>query len=395
MTVGVAAAGFDVVVVGGGIVGVSAGLGCARAGAQVALVDSGESGQASAAGAGIVAPVGLGGDEVGREWTRLVASAIAHYDRLLAWLHDAGMADVGFSRVGELVLATRDCDVPPLEELVARLRDLAEDGIPLGRVERVSGGDVSQSWPELRPGLDGVFIENVARMDGRRMCAAVGDLARLEGVAFLAGHAALRKADGGTFSLLVDGSPVQAGSIVVAAGAWSSPMLRELGVHRDVRPVRGQILHLGTAAARTGARPVINTFESQYFLGFPEGRIVTGGTHEPEAGFDSRGTADGLHAILSRALRIAPGLGASTVVEARVGLRPRSTDGAPIVGRPGTADNVVVATGLGAWGLTLGPLAGAVAAEQALGLAPSTGAEFRGPDREPVPSAAEPSPDAH
>jgi D-amino-acid dehydrogenase len=56
---------------------------------------------------------------------------------------------------------------------------------------------------------------------------------------------------------------------------------------------------------------------------------------------------------------------------------------------------VVVATGLGAWGLTLGPLVGQVAAEQALDLAPSFEAGFLGPDREAIRDAAELSPSLH
>jgi D-amino-acid dehydrogenase len=69
-----------------------------------------------------------------------------------------------------------------------------------------------------------------------------------------------------------------------------------------------------------------------------------------------------------------------------VGFRPQSSDGYPIVGRTRAADDVVVATGLGAWGLTLGPLLGEVAADQALGLAPSFDAGFLGPDRRPIDS---------
>ena len=140
--------------------------------------------------------------------------------------------------------------------------------------------------------------------------------------------------------------------MVLATGAWSQPLLEEIGVAMSVQPVRGQIVHLQLADQATGRRPVINTFEGHYFLGFPDGRVVVGGTHEPEAGFDASITAGGVHSVLDKTLRIAPGLAAGSLVETRVGLRPRSRDGYPIVGRPHGTTNTVVATGLGAWGLT-------------------------------------------
>ncbi len=390
---GLRAGEFDVVVIGGGIVGASAGLRCASLGAHVAVVDAGLPGQATAAGAGIVSPVGLSGYETSLAWTTLVASAISHYDRLLDLLGEAGMSDVGFSRVGEIVVTTREADGLLLEDLAGRLSTLAEQGIPVGRVERLDPPDLTRSWPELRTDLHGLFIENVARMDGRRMGAAIRDLAVLRGATFVDGHAKVDIDADHTCSLRVDDEPVRTGAIILAAGAWSAPTLCALGVRTTVQPVRGQIVHLDVAGARTEVRPVVNTFEGHYFLGFPGHRVVTGGTHEPEAGFDHRVTAEGLHSVLSKALRIAPGLGAGTVLETRVGFRPRSADGYPLVGRPGASHNVVVATGLGSWGLTLGPMVGEVAAEQALGLPSSIELDLLTPDREAIGIATALSPD--
>lgn len=377
---------------GGGIVGVSTALRCANAGAKVAVYDAGLEGQASAAGAGIVSPVGLGGDEASQEWSTLVASAISHYERILGLLRQAGVADVGFDRVGEIVVATREQDGPRLDELAVRLDAFAQSGIPVGHIKRLRGTELTRFWRELRDDLDGIFIENIARMDGRRMCAALGELARVRGATFLSGHASVKLSDDRTCSIFVDDVPIKAGSVVLATGAWSLPILRELKVPMEVHPVRGQIVHLELAGARTETRPVVNTFEGHYLLGFPAGRIVAGGTHEPEAGFDCRVTAGGVHSVLGKTLRIAPGLAPSTLVETRVGLRPRSTDGYPLVGRPRSAENVVVATGLGAWGLTLGPLIGEIAAEQALGLSPSFEADFLRPDRAAITASAVLSP---
>jgi D-amino-acid dehydrogenase len=190
----------------------------------------------------------------------------------------------------------------------------------------------------------------------------------------------------------VDEHPLQADKVVLATGSWSQPLLDVLGARMLVQPVRGQIVHLQLVDQGTGRRPVINTFEGHYFLGFGEGRVVVGGTHEPEAGFEVRITAGGVHSVLDKTLRVAPGLGSAALLETRVGLRPRSRDGYPIVGRPRSADNVVVATGLGAWGLTLGPMIGEIAAEQVLGLSPTYEAGFLGPDREDITEPAVLSP---
>jgi D-amino-acid dehydrogenase len=382
---------YDVAVIGGGIVGVSAALRAARAGAKVVVIDADYAGKASAAGAGIVSPVGLGGDEVRAEWSTLVASAISHYNGILEQLRVAGAADVGFGRVGELVVATRDDDQPRLDSLLARLQAFAAEGIPVGRIERMGGRGMMEYWPELRADLEGIYIENIARMDGRRMCAAIGDLAKSKGATFVQAIADIR-VERGSCIASIDGVRVKARTFLLAAGAWSQPMLQTLGASIEVQPVRGQIVHLALPNKATDTRPVVNTFEGHYFLGFPGSRIVTGGTHEPEAEFDTRVTAGGVHSVLSKALRIAPGLAAASLIETRVGLRPRSSDGYPIVGRPRSAGNIVVATGLGAWGLTLGPLIGGIAAEQALGLTPSFDSDFLGPDRAPITAAAVLSP---
>jgi D-amino-acid dehydrogenase len=83
---------------------------------------------------------------------------------------------------------------------------------------------------------------------------------------------------------------------------------------------------------------------------------------EAAAGFDHRPTADGLLQLLRECLRTAPGLAQATVVEVRVGLRPASVDGLPVVGRVPGWSNAYVATGHGAEGLLLGPLSASVLA---------------------------------
>jgi D-amino-acid dehydrogenase len=83
---------------------------------------------------------------------------------------------------------------------------------------------------------------------------------------------------------------------------------------------------------------------------------------------DYRVTPAGLAEILSQALAVAPGLAGGTYLETRVGFRPMGPGVRPLLGPVPGLDGLVVATGLGASGLTMGPLAGSLAAQAALGL---------------------------
>jgi D-amino-acid dehydrogenase len=83
-------------------------------------------------------------------------------------------------------------------------------------------------------------------------------------------------------------------------------------------------------------------------------------------------TAGGVREALDEALRVAPGLADATLQEVRIGLRPASPDGLPLLGRiPGSA-RLYVATGHGASGLQLGPYSGALVADLALGQSSAT-----------------------
>jgi D-amino-acid dehydrogenase len=115
----------------------------------------------------------------------------------------------------------------------------------------------------------------------------------------------------------------------------------------------------------TGAWPIV-LGDSHYLLAFPPNRVVAGATREHGADYDHRVTAAGMHEVLGEALRVAPGLAPATVQDIRVGFRPASTDGKPVLGpAPGIRD-LYFATGHGPYGLQVGPWSGAAVADLAL-----------------------------
>jgi D-amino-acid dehydrogenase len=167
--------------------------------------------------------------------------------------------------------------------------------------------------------------------------------------------------------VVVAGAALTAGAVAIAGGAWSQHFGDQLGVHIPVEPQRGQIIHLGLPGVDTGAWPIVSAFRGHYMVVWPDSRVVVGATRETGSGFDPHPTAAGVHEVLGEALRVAPGLGAAEIRDIRVGLRPRTADGLPVLGAVPRVRNVYLATGHGATGLQLGPYSGKIVADLMLG----------------------------
>lgn len=366
----------DVIVVGGGLAGMSAAYALARAGARVTLVDRGDIGQATAAGAGIIAPGSS--PRATPEFLALAHPASAYYPELLAQLAEDGETDTGYEVVGMLHVATSAEEAERLTVHAELLQTRRAAGFGhIGDVMLLSGDEARALFPALGLQVAGtIHTSEAARVDGRLLRDALRQAAVRHGARMLAGVARLARAgDRGDHVAAVEvgGQRLSAGVIVLAGGAWSAELGEALGFALPVFPQRGQILHLELPDAETGRWPIIQGFHSHYMLTFPRHRVVVGATRESDAGFDARVTAAGLREVLGEALRVAPGLAGATLREARVGLRPASPDGLPILGRAPGLENVYLCTGHGPSGLQLGPYSGALVAGLALGRAAPAG----------------------
>ena len=360
----------DVVVVGGGIVGAAAAWRLAAAGARVVVVDRGDPGQATAAGAGIVGPWLAAEDDP--VWRAAAYAAAAGYADVVAELAETGEPEVGYARVGALLV---DADEAALTTLEARTRRRAAAQPVIGAVTALPAPEAHRAFPPLRDDLGAVHVAGAARVDGRLMRDALLRSARRHGARVRHGVAGLALAPGGRIRVVVDGTVLGADAVVVAAGAWTAELVRPLGPVVPVAPSRGQIVHLDLPdhAADTAGWPLVQPSAGPYLLGFPAGRIVAGATREPGAGFAHRVTAGGVAQVLASALAVAPALASATVVETRVGFRPQADDDLPILGGWSELPGLVVATGLGATGLTMGPWLGGHAARLVLGAAAPDG----------------------
>ncbi|WP_106178887.1 NAD(P)/FAD-dependent oxidoreductase [Prauserella shujinwangii] len=352
-----------IIVIGSGIAGAATAYELARRGADVVVADAGLPGAATAAGAGIVSP-----------WTSrapdgaaltFAARAAAYYRTLVQRLAEDGHGDSSFEVVGGMVVAAGE---PELADLHRRLTARAAAWPEAGSVTRLDPARARALFPPLAPGLGAVHVTGSARVDGRRLRETLLRAAVGRGARTVQGRAEPHVTAGTVTGVRVAGDVEPADRVVVAAGAWSAEPLAPLGVTVPVAPQRGQISHFGLPGTDTAPWPVVlPAASSHYLLAFPGGRVVAGATRETGSGFDHRVTVAGQREVLAEALEVAPGLADATLLETRVGFRPASPDGEPLLGPLPGHPEVVLLSGFGPAGLTLGPYAGVLAARVALG----------------------------
>jgi D-amino-acid dehydrogenase len=355
-----------IIVIGGGIVGASAAYQAIQTGAEVTLVDRADTGHATAAGAGIVCAATTR-DRPGA-WYPLAFRAVAFYADLLHRLADDGETETGYEVVGGLFVALDEADHPRLDDVHRLLEQRTRAGVQnIGDITRLSTEETHALFPALSREATAIHLSGAARVNGRLLRESIQRAARKRGAQMVRGTAEIIVEGRSVMGVRVEGATLPADAVIVAAGAWSQATTAALGVSIPVYPQRGQILHLELPGAHAEQWPIVTGFLSHYMLTFPGSRIVAGATREDHAGFDYRVTAAGQQELLNEALKVAPGLADGTILETRVGFRPMSPDGLPILGSIEGVEGAYVATGMGPSGLMMGPFAGALVADLAQG----------------------------
>jgi len=375
----------DVVVVGGGVIGLGIAWRAAQAGLGVTVVDSTPGRGASWAAAGMLAPV----TEVHygeQPLLDLNLAAAARWRAFAAELQAFATRSVGYRRCGTLTVARDTDDHAALEDLYA-----FQTGLGL-KVERLRGRECRQLEPGLAPSVRGGILASADhQVDNRALVAALLVACERAGVRHIARRVAAVRVEGERASgvVLAGGEPLGAGTVVLAAGCWSGtlPGLPP-GLVPPVRPVKGQLLHLrGPGEAPISQRNVRGL--EVYVVSRGDGRVVVGATVE-EQGFDTTVTAGGVHDLLRAAVELLPEVTELELTETVAGLRPGSPDNAPLIG-PSALDGLVIASGHYRNGILLVPVtADAIAGVLAGGPVPELIAPFS-PGRFAPPVAGVPA----
>jgi glycine oxidase len=358
---------FDVVVVGGGVIGLTCAWRAAQRGARVAVVERSQPpAGATRVAAGMLAPVGeLAFGEP--ELLKLTLAAAELYPGFVAELERASGVPTGYQRDGALHIALDRDEAAELRRVheLQRSLGLGAEWLPPRRCRELE--------PGLTPSFNGgVHAPDEGSADPRSLVAALLAATEAEGVELLAGT--------GVGEALFDGERIvgvrtergeelRAGAIVLATGAWSGEAEWLPHTARpQVRPVKGQIIEM---RSRDGAPPCgrIVASERVYLVPRPDGRLIVGATVE-EQGFDTAVTAGGVHELLREAYRLLPDVAEMELVEATAGLRPGTPDNLPRVG-PSGIDGLLWATGHYRNGILLAPLAATAIVDLLVSAGPS------------------------
>jgi len=341
---------YDVVIVGGGIIGGSIALELARRNLRVIVFDRQElMHEASWAAAGMLSPAPDCPAAI--PLVPLARASLALYPGFIDAIEESSEISTGYRTGGTLEVLCHGDAERELSTLVALHHGLglACEPLPLEEAQEME--------PALgRDARAAAFLPDEASVNPRSLNAALLDASSMAGAELRPGAnvvslikdkkrcAGVKTAAGEAFS---------AGHIVIAAGCWTS-QLPDAAPYAPTRPVRGQMV-----ALRHAGIPLRRVLRSERGYIVPRDHetpqnLVAGSTLE-NAGYEKAVTSGGLEEILGAVNELAPSLASAEILDTWSGLRPGTPDQLPVLG-PTDVEGLMIATGHYRNGILLAPV---------------------------------------
>ncbi|CAN5887755.1 glycine oxidase ThiO [soil metagenome] len=334
-----------VAVVGGGVIGCAVAFELARRGVDVSVWDRRAVGAgATQASAGILAPY-IEAHEGGALFD-LTVRGLSVYEGFVESVRHASTTQFDFRRTGTIEVADHE----------DRARELKARGGLLVNAQWLDAEVLQKSEPSVSANaVGGLLCPEHGYVAVSDFVRAMKEAAELRGCVFhentpvaaiwLEGSKCVLEVGAESKSVNVD-------RVVLSAGSWARS-LDPLGeLCERVRPIRGQLLHVHSRSARVDH---VLWGPSCYLVPWTDGTLLIGATSE-DVGFDERATLAGVSSLIAAATGLLPGLDDAALLRVRVGLRPATADGLPIIGPSPANGRVIYATGHFRNGVLLAPL---------------------------------------
>lgn len=344
----------EVVVVGSGIIGLGVAYELARRGARVTVLDARAAGLgATQASAGVLAPYIEAPAETALQ--HLAVDSLALYDEFVARVARDARMEVEYQRSGTIEVAL---DADEASHLRSAAAALAARGVA---AELLEGAAVFRLEPLLAPATEAaLFVPSHGFVSAPALVRALVRASETHGVTHRSGVRVTQVSRrGDRLAVVTNVDTIDTDHVVIAAGSWSGLIETSAAPAPPVRPVRGQLLHLAWTAAPLAR---VTWGARCYMVPWADGTVLVGATVE-EVGFAEDVTVAGVQTLLSAASELVPQTTAAGFREARVGLRPATTDTLPIIGPSPDLPGLFYATGHYRNGILLTPLTAVLLAD--------------------------------
>jgi glycine oxidase len=362
----------DILIVGGGVIGLTTAYYLSKKGLTVKVLDRGVLGaEASWSGAGIIPPGKLHPEAAPMDQLRAISAE--QYPTLSQELKEITGVENGYHVCG---------GVEFLEEFEAPLADgWRREGI---EVEALDASTFQQRFPGVNRITDrSCYLPEMAQVRNPWHLKALISACIVKRVQVRPklGFTMFKAEEDQIVGVrLTNWETLSADRYLIAAGAWSGQLLADLGVTVHVRPVRGQMVlfHL----PERPFEPIL-LHGKCYIVPRQDGRVLVGATEEHDAGFSKLPTEEGVRGLVQFAERLCPTLEHAEIETTWAGLRPHTIDGLPYMGRVPGYRNLFIATGHFRSGIQLSPATAQVMTEMICSEVPSIPMESFSLNREP------------
>lgn len=337
----------DVVVIGGGVIGLTVAHEFLRLGARVSILERNDCGrEASWAGGGVLSPL--------LPWnypdsvTQLTQLSNKLLPRLIEVLRQETGINPEYQACGLLALPDRN-NTTHNAQFDGAQAWCARNDFPMKKVY------ASEIEPKLI--LDkpvkktALWLSSVAQVRSPRLLQALKRSVTLSGGDIME-HTKVsgwQLGSGRIESVVTDRGEYTGANYIVTAGAWSREALGVHALKLNIHPVRGQMLLFKVMPGQLHSVVLQNDF---YLIPRQDGYILAGSTME-EAGFDKTITEDARKTLLDRAHALLSSLTEETLVSHWSGLRPGSQDNIPVISRHPAIDNLYLNSGHHRYGVTM------------------------------------------
>ena len=345
----------DVVIVGGGIVGMATAYYLAKGGVPSIVIERDAIGShASGFAYGGLSPLGGFGipgplAEIAQDGMRL------HRELAESLVEETGM-DVDFRVRPSLALALNEADVQRLQAALPWQQ--RQPGYSARWLDAAEGRRVEPRISEETIGA--VLIDGTADVEPYRLVLALTRAAEEMGVTVRHGRVTgLHREGGRVTGVILERGEVACSAVVLGLGPWSGETSSWIDTPIEVRPLKGQILRL-----QAPGPPVACSvgWGHNYATTKTDG-LLWAGTTEEEAGFDEESTLEARDEIGAALVKMLPAMADAQVVHQTACLRPLASDGLLLLGRVPGLEHVYMATGAGRKGIVYGPPMGRAIAD--------------------------------